>query len=66
MRVYSTAPMVGREVSGTAVVASALGVCAGVSGLDHGFFETLQGNTTTPGLIVQAIGPAQRMWIHGT
>ena len=44
------------------MVASALGV----SGLDHGFFEALQGNTATPGLVVQAIGPAQRMWIHGT
>ena len=66
MRVNSAAPMVGREVSRTAVVASALGVCVGVSGLDHGFFETLQGNTTTPGLLIQAIGPAQRMWIHGT
>ena len=66
MRTNSAAPVAGREVNGTRVVASALGVCAGVSGLDHGFFETLQGNTATPGLIVQAIGPAQRMWIHGT
>jgi hypothetical protein len=48
------------------VVAGALGVCVGVSGLDHGLFEALQGNTATPGLIVQAIGPAQRMWINGT
>ena len=47
-------------------VASVLGVFAGVSGLDHGFFETLQGNTPTPGLIVAAIGPAQRMWRYGT
>jgi len=61
-----TAPITGREVNGTRVVAAALGVCVGVSGLDHGFFEALQGNTSTPALIVQAIGPAQRMWIHGT
>ncbi len=61
-----TAPITGRAVSGTKAVAAALGVCVGVSGLDHGFFEALQGNTATPGLIVQAIGPAQRMWIHGT
>ena len=38
-----TAPITGREVSGTRVVATALGVCVGVSGLDHGFFEALQG-----------------------
>jgi hypothetical protein len=34
--------------------------------MNHGFFETLQGNTPTGGLIIQAIGPAQRMWVHGT
>lgn len=61
-----TAPITGREVNGTKVVATALGVCVGISGLDHGFFEALQGNTATPGLIVQAIGPAQRLWIYGT
>ena len=66
MRTSSAAPVAGREVNGTRVVASALGVCVGVSGLDHGFFEALQGDMSTPGLIVQAIGPAQRMWIHGT
>ena len=66
MRTNSAAPVARREVNGTRTVASALGVCVGVSGLDHGFFEALQGNTATPGLIVQAIGPAQRMWIHGT
>jgi hypothetical protein len=55
-----------REVNGMRVIASMFGVCVGVSGLDHGLFEALQGNTATPGLIVQAIGPAQRMWIHGT
>jgi hypothetical protein len=56
----------GRGINGLKVIASALGVCVGVSGLDHGFFEALQGNTHTPGFIVQAIGPAQRMWVHGT
>jgi hypothetical protein len=66
VRTSSAAPVVGREVNGTRMVASALGVCVGVSGLDHGFFEALQGNMATPGLIVQAIGSAQRMWIHGT
>lgn len=56
----------GRQVNGIQVIASMLGVCVGVSGLDHGLFEALQGNAPTPGVIVQAIGPAQRMWIHGT
>jgi peptidoglycan/LPS O-acetylase OafA/YrhL len=53
-------------LAATRVIASTLGVVAGMSGLDHGFFETLQGNTATHGLFVQAIGPAQRMWAYGT
>jgi hypothetical protein len=61
-----TNPPVQPTNSGARAVAAALGVCVGVSGLDHGFFETLQGNMPTPGLIVQAIGPSQRMWVYGT
>ncbi len=52
--------------NGLRTVAAALGVCVGLSGLDHGFFEVLQGDTPTSGLVIQAIGPAQRMWINGT
>jgi peptidoglycan/LPS O-acetylase OafA/YrhL len=55
-----------RSVDATRLIASGLGVVAGLSGLDHGFFEALQGNTATNGLFVQAIGPAQRMWVYGT
>jgi hypothetical protein len=66
MQTNPTKPSIGREITGSRAVAAALGVCVGVSGLDHGLFEALQGNTATPGLIVQAIGPAQRMWVYGT
>ncbi len=66
MGTYATARLTAREITGAKAVAAALGICVGVSGLDHGFFEALQGNTPTPGLIVQAIGPAQRMWTYGT
>ncbi len=66
MGTYPTARLNGREINGTKAVAAALGICVGLSGLDHGFFEVLQGNTPTRGLIVQAIGPAQRMWAYGT
>jgi hypothetical protein len=52
--------------SATGAIASALGVMVGISGLDHGTFEVLQGNAATPGLIVKAIGPEQRMWVYGT
>lgn len=47
-------------------VAAALGVCVGISGLDHGIFEVLQGDTATPGVFIQAIGPEQVMWPNGT
>jgi hypothetical protein len=66
MDAMTVAPGFGHRISGTRAIASTLGVCVGVSGLDHGFFEMLQGNAATPGLIVTAIGPDQRMWIHGT
>ena len=55
-----------RDVHATRVTASVLGVFVGISGLDHGLFEALQGSTPTPGLILRAIGPAQRMWVYGT
>jgi hypothetical protein len=58
--------MTRREVGGARAVAAVLGVCVGASGLEHGYFEALQGNVPTPALFVQAIGPAQRMWVHGT
>jgi hypothetical protein len=50
----------------TRTIVSALGVALGIAGLDHGFFEAFQGNLQTPGLFIQAIGPANRMWIYGT
>ncbi len=45
---------------------STLGVGLGIAGLEHGIFETLQGNVPTHGLFIQAIGAANRMWVFGT
>jgi hypothetical protein len=42
-----------------------IGTILGLSGISHGFFETLQGSTPTGGVFVSAIGEAQRMWPHG-
>ena len=50
----------------TRIIVSTIGVILGLAGLDHGFFEILQGNIPTNGLIIQAIGEANRMWLHGT
>lgn len=55
-----------RRGDGRRVVAAALGACVGLSGIDHGIFEVLQGNTPTPGMLMPSIGPAQQMWEYGT
>jgi len=34
--------------------------------INHGFFEILQGNISTGGLFIEAIGESHRFWIHGT
>ena len=33
-----------------------------ISGMNHGFFEILQGSKPTNGLVIQAIGPEQNLW----
>jgi hypothetical protein len=50
----------------TRIIVSTVGIFCGISGLEHGFFETLQGNTTPDGLLISAIGPANRFWPGGT
>jgi hypothetical protein len=49
----------------TRVTVATLGVVFGISGMSHGFFEALQGNTPTGGMFISAIGEAYRMWPHG-
>jgi hypothetical protein len=55
-----------RTVCATRVSASTAGVLCGISGLEHGFFETLQGSTAPATLLISAIGPANRFWPGGT
>jgi hypothetical protein len=43
-----------------------VGILCGISGLEHGFFETLQGSAAPDGLLIAAIGPAHRFWPGGT
>ncbi len=47
-------------------VIAVCGVICGISGLEHGFFETLQGNVAPQGMMISAIGPANRFWPGGT
>ncbi len=49
----------------TRVVASTLGILAGLLGLVHGYLETLQGNVAPSGVFILAMGPpcqANRVW----
>lgn len=50
----------------TRVIVSTIGVLLAISGLNHGFFEILQGNAPTNSVIIQAIGEGQRMWLYGS
>lgn len=65
-----------RNLSATRVVASTLGILVGLFGMEHGFFEMLQGNivpTEAPlglkvdalgfGFIIDAIGPVHEFWL---
>jgi len=44
-------------VGATRAAASTIGVVAGLIGLYHGYNETLQGNSTPSGIVINAIGP---------
>lgn len=50
----------------TRTIVSTLGVLFAVGGIDHGLFETLQGNAPTPGYFIRSIGPRHQMWRYGT
>lgn len=49
----------------TRINVAILGTIFGISGMDHGFFEVLQGNVPTDGGFIFAIGEAQKMWPYG-
>lgn len=54
------------NLNATRVIVTVIGVIFGISGFNHGFFEFLQGNKPTDGLVIQAIGEEQRFWVEGT
>jgi hypothetical protein len=52
-----------RTISATKAVASSIGVIGGgLAGIVHGFFAMLQGNVTPSSIVINPIGPAQRLW----
>jgi len=46
----------------TRIFASTLGILVGLAGVEHGILEVLQGNVRPSGIMVDAIGPEQRLW----
>ncbi len=54
------------NVSATRRVASIFGALVGLAAIEHGYFETQQGNVKPDSLLFPAIGPAQRFWEYGT
>jgi hypothetical protein len=52
----ATPALSGKQNTATRVVASTVGILAGLLGLEHGFFEIQQGQGTPSALIISAIG----------
>ena len=52
----------GRTRSATRVISSTTGALVGFFGIEHGFFEMLQGDIAPSGFIIDAIGPEQKFW----
>jgi hypothetical protein len=51
-----------QNLNATRLIATTIGVIFGFSGINHGIFEFLQGDTPTNGPFIFAIGEAQRFW----
>lgn len=50
----------------TKAFASTLGILVGLAGVEHGILEFLQGNVRPDGLMIDAIGPEQKLWEFAT
>jgi len=55
-----------KTTSAIKTVATTFGVLVGLAGIEHGIFEILQGNVKPEGLIIDAIGPSQRIWEYSS
>lgn len=50
----------------TRTTTSVFGLVLAIAGFEHGFFEALQGNIATDGLMIQAIGKDMQLWKYGS
>lgn len=55
-----------RDIDATRFITATLGALLALGGIDHGFFEFLQGNALTGGLFIHSIGAHNQMWAYGT
>jgi hypothetical protein len=55
-----------RAISATRVVASTLAAIVSIAGVMHGCFEIPQGHFAPSSLVINAVGPEQRLWEYAT
>ncbi len=53
------------NINATRLGVSSLGSLGGLISIEHGIFETAQGNTPTSGIIINAIAPGHWYWKEG-
>lgn len=58
--------MIQADFSATRALASIVGVFGGLMGMEHGFFETLQGNVAPSSIIIDAIGRQPNSLFQGS
>lgn len=49
----------------TLISSAVLGSVIAISGIQHGYFEVLQGDKSTENFIIQSIAPAHQRWLNG-
>ena len=54
-----------KSVNSTRVLVTMLGIFLSIAGSIHGYFEVLQGNKSTNGILIQAIGKDYQNWEYG-
>lgn len=54
--------LISKNINATRIVVAAFAILCGLTGITAGYFEILQGNIATDGLIVSTIGPEYSMW----
>lgn len=50
------------NTNATRTVAATIGALIGLAGIEHGVLELLQGNVRPAGIMIDAIGPQQKLW----